>query len=225
MKIRLYESPGSVTAELPIMLDDGRKLMIRSTATLADVAREMGLDPRAIAAGDVIVGWNPFKAIGKVVKKIAKSKVIRKVVKVAKDVIKNPITTAALGAVSGGTLLAPMAAANAAVRLTEAAIKAGKKGAKAAKVLRAAVKASDKHEAKRAKVIKLRDGLKKRGLLNPQTLAKLQLKAARRKVVIAKARKEALRRLGEKARGGSPAAARAIRAQRTADFLVNVHLV
>lgn len=225
MKIRLYESPGSVTAELPIMLDDGRKLIIRSTAILADTAREMGFDPRAIAAGDVIVGWNPFKAIGKVVKKIAKSKVIRKVVKVAKDVIKNPITTAALGAVSGGTLLAPMAAANAAIRLTEAAVKAGKKGAKAAKVLRAAVKASDKHEKKRAQVVKLREGLKRRGFLNPNTLAKLQLKAARRKVVIAKAKKEALRRLGQKARAGSPAAARAIRAQRTADFLVNVHLV
>lgn len=225
MRIRVYEQDGMITAELPIPLDDGRKLMIRSTASIAETAREMGFDPRAIAAGDVIVGWNPFKEIGKVVKKIAKSKVIRKVVKVAKDVIKNPITTAALGAVSGGTLLAPMAAANAAVRLTEAAVKAGKKGIKATKVLRAAVKASNKHDKRRRKVARLRKGLKRRGFLNPNILAKLQLKAARRKIVIARARKEALRRLGAKARRGSPAAARALRAKRTADFLVNVHLV
>jgi len=225
MKIRVYEKNGLVTAELPIPMDDGRKLMIRSTASILDTARELGIDPRALAAGEVIVGWNPFKAIGKLVKKIAKSKVIRKVVKVAKDVIKNPITTAALGAVSGGTLLAPMAAANAAVRLTEAAVKGGKKGLKATKILRSAVKAANKHEAKRAKVVRIRNGLKKRGLLNPQTLANLQLRAARRKIVIARARKAALQKLAARARAGSPAASRALKARQTADFLVNVHLV
>lgn len=214
------EKDGVITAELPIPLDDGRQLVIRASERIEDVARELGFDPRMMTAGETIVGWNPFKAIGKFVKKIAKSKVIRKVVKVAKDVVKNPITTAALGAVSGGTLLAPMAAANAAVRLTEAAVKAGKKGAKAAKVLRSAVNISNKHEAKRKKVKRLAAGMKRRGLLNPRTLSKLQMKIAKRKILLKKARSNALKRLGQKARAGS----RTAQAARAADFLVNVHL-
>lgn len=225
MNYRLKEKGGVITAELPIALNDGRTLMIRSSARVEDTAREMGFDPRLLAAGDAMVGWNPFKAIGKIVKKIAKSKVIRKVVKVAKDVVKNPITTAALGAVSGGTLLAPMAAANAAVRLTEAAVKMGKKGAKAAKVLRGAVKASKKKQQRRAKVVRLRRGLKRRGLFRPKTLANLQLRAMKRKVLLKKARRRALMKLAAKARSKSPQVRRAAHAKRTADFLVNVHLV
>lgn len=220
LQYRITEKDGIIAAELPIPTDDGGEIVFRAEESLADVARELGYDPAVFAAGESMVGWNPFKAIGKVVKKIAKSKVLRKVVSVAKDVIKNPITTAALGAVSGGTLLAPMAAANAAVRLTEAAVKAGKKGIAATKTIRKAVKFATKKKRKSKKIRRIAKGMKRRGLANPRMLSKIQMRVARRKVLAKKARTRALKRLGTLAKRGSRRATSA----RAADFLVNVHL-
>ena len=220
LQYRITEKDGIIAAELPIPTDDGNEIVIRAEESLADIARELGYDPAIFSAGEAIVGWNPFKAIGKVIKKIGKSKVLRKVVSVAKDVIKNPITTAALGAVSGGTLLAPMAAANAAVRLTEAAVKAGKKGIAATKTIRKAVKFATKKKRKKRKVRRLASGMKRRGLLNPRILSKLQMRMAKRKVLAKKARTRALKKLGKLAKRGSRRATSA----RAADFLVNVHL-
>lgn len=82
--------------------------------------------------------------LGKFFKGIAKSKALRKALKIAKDIVKSPITTAALGIVTGGAAIPALTAANAAIRIAEAAKLTGKKGQAARKVIRASLQAADK---------------------------------------------------------------------------------
>lgn len=132
MKVQVAEKDGVYTATVPLMLRDGRQLLIEASASVAGVYDDFGISEE--------VG-NIFKDVGKFFKKVAKSKAIRKAVKITKDIIKSPITTAALGVVTGGSAIAPMAAANVAVRLAEQAAKGGKQ---AKKVVEASMKLADK---------------------------------------------------------------------------------
>lgn len=210
MNYVIAEKNGVYTAVVPLALRDGRKLMIRGSASIADTYRELGLDPRIhFLAEQSEVGGFPgslFKSIGKAVKKITKSKALRKVVGVAKSVLKSPITTVALGAVTGGSALPALAAANVAVRVAESAAKGGKKGQAARKLLKAAKRSSDKQKIKLRKANIVKQKLVASGKLNPQSLADLQMRALRNKIRKAKA----MKRLPTKARA--------------ADWLVNVHL-
>lgn len=210
MKYTITERNGVYTATLPLALRDGRTLLIRGSASIADTYRELGLDPRIHAYADSPeVGGFPgslFKGIGKVVKKITKSKVLRKVVGVGKSILKSPITTVALGAITGGSALPALASANVAIRLAEAATKGGKKGKAARKVLKAAKHKTDRRRRKLAKARVVKQRLIRSGKLNPQSLADLQMRALRNKIRKAKAMRRA------------PTRARA------ADWLVNVHL-
>lgn len=210
MQYTITEKDGVYTAMIPLALRDGRVLEIRGSASVADTYRELGLDPGMYFMQDQPeVGGFPgslIKGIGKVVKKITKSKALRKVVGVAKSVLKSPITTVALGAVTGGSALPALASANVAIRLAEAATKGGKKGKTARKFLKSAKRQSDKRKIKLLKAKRVRKKLVAQGKLNPQNLADLQLRALRYKVRKAKARSQ------------KPVTARA------ADWLVNVHL-
>lgn len=210
MKYWIKEKNGVYTAFLPLALRDGRQLIIKASASIGDTYRELGLDPHIHAYADSPeVGGFPgsmFKSIGKAVKKITKSKVLRKVVGVGKSILKSPITTVALGAVTGGSALPALASANMAIRVAEAATKGGKKGAAARKLLKAAKRSTDRKQVKLAKARVVKQKLIRSGKLNPQSLADLQLRALRNKIRRAKAMRRA-----------------PIRA-RSADWLVNVHL-
>jgi len=46
MNYQITEKNGIYTATLPLPLTDGRTLLIRSSASIADTYREFGLDPR-----------------------------------------------------------------------------------------------------------------------------------------------------------------------------------
>jgi len=133
--------------------------------------------------------------------------VLKKVIGVAKSVIKSPITTAALGVVTGGAAIAPLAAANVALRIADSAIKPGKKGKAARAVLRTSVKAANRDKAKRKKVKLLKAKLAQKKLITPKLLGQLQARAMKKVILARKARVKTL----------SPGA-------RAADFLVNVHL-
>jgi hypothetical protein len=195
MNYKITEKNGTYTAELPLAMVDGRTLIIRSSANVADTYRELGLNP-AIEG----VGWNPFKAIGKIVKKITKNKVFKKVIGVAKDVLKSPITTAALGAVTGGAAIAPLAAANMAIRLTEEAVKTGKKADAARKLLKASVRAAGKEEAVSTRIEKVKDLAISRNLLTPEKATQLAARQMRLKLVASKQGAQAAKSLPPKAR-------------------------
>lgn len=203
MRYIITEKNGVLTARLPLALRDGRTLWISASASIADTYRELGLDPAMADMEDV--GGFPgslFKSIGKAVKKIAKSKVLRTVAKVGKSIIKSPITSVALGAVTGGAALPALAAANVAVRVAEAATKGGKKGKAARKLLKASKRAADKDTRRK---VALSRAIKS-GRLNPTVLANAQAKMLRQKIA-------ATKRMQTR-----PTPARA------ADWLVNVHL-
>lgn len=207
MKYYITEKDGRITASLPLALRDGRTLWIRASTTIEDTYRELGLDPAIYNMQEV--GGFPgslFKGIAKTVKKIAKSKVVRGVVNIGKKVLKSPITSVALGAITGGSALPALAAANVGIRLAEAATKGGKKGRTARKMLKHAKRHADRKQAKLRKARRIKHGLIRKGKLNPQYIANLQLRALRKKIARAKARRKA------------PTTARA------ADWLVNVHL-
>ncbi len=236
MQYVITEKNGVYTATLPLALKDGRTLRIRCSADIVDTYRELGLDPRIeyLQHQEEVGGFpgSMFKAIGKVVKKITKSKVIRKVVGVAKKVLKNPITTVALGAVTGGSALPALASANVAIRLAEAATKGGKKGKAARKVLKAAKRASNRKKLKLLKARRVRGKLARRGFLNPQNLANLQLRALRRKIQAAKARgrRKGLALLRQRAAAKRRPVSvrprpRPTTRKKAVDWLVNVHFV
>jgi hypothetical protein len=217
MKYMITERNGILTATLPLALRDGRTLLIRASASIEDTYRELGLDPAIhFLQNNPEVGGFPgslFRSIGRTVKKIAKSKVLRKVVKIGKSVLKSPVTSVALGAITGGAAVAPLAAANVAVRLAEAATKGGKKGKRAKKILRASKRAADRRKLKLRKARSVRTKLSKRGKLNPAALADLQLRALRNKLKSKKRKSRVRKRMSPKRKMAS----------RTADWLVNVH--
>lgn len=203
MKYIITEKDGVFTARLPLALRDGRTLWISASASIGDTYRELGLDPAMIGMEEV--GGFPgsmFKSIGKAVKKITKSKVLRQVVKIGKSVIKSPITSVALGAVTGGAALPALAAANVAVRVAEAATKGGKKGNAARKILKVSKQAADKEQRRKVGLAKAI----KSGRLNPTVLANMQARMLRQKI----AKTKRMQRAPTKARA--------------ADWLVNVHL-
>jgi hypothetical protein len=208
MNYVITEKNGIYTAALPLALKDGRTLWIRASASTDETYRDLGLDPRiGEFAEQPEVGGFPgslFKGIAKAVKKITKSKAIRKVVGIGKSILKSPITTVALGAVTGGSALPALAAANVGIRLAEAATKGGKKGKAARKILKVSKRKADNHARKLRKAAIVKQKLMKAGKLNPQGLADLQLRALTRKLQAAKKK---------------PTGARAT------DFLVNVQLV
>lgn len=222
-KITFNKPRGIYTAYLALPLEDGNFVLITAQASIADTLKDFGFSDTEVGSifSDIGKGLSKLgKGIGKAVKKVTKSKALRKVISIGKDIIKNPITTAALGAVSGGTLLAPMAAANAAVRLAEAAAKAGGKAGKAARaVLKATAGAADKKKSRQAKLRKHKKALIRASIKNPALLAMSTLKARRNQIL----------RIANKLQAGKtpaqlPASTRsASTAKGAADFLVNVH--
>jgi hypothetical protein len=164
MRYSVTEKDGVYTATIPIPLSDGQELLIQGKASVGEVMDELGL---CLGCGGVCsgsmgcdhseVGWNLFEEIGKVgksvvkeVKKIGKGKAVRKAVKIAKDVITNPVTHAALGVVTGGASVPGMAAATAAIKLADEATKDTPRGKKARKVLKRSVKLAKRREREQA---------------------------------------------------------------------------
>lgn len=222
-RITYDKDRGVYTAMLALPLEDGNYVLISAQASIADTLRDFGFSEAEVGSifSDIGKGLKKLgKGIGKAVKKVTKSKALRKVIGIGKEIIKNPITTAALGAVSGGTLIAPMAAANAAVRLAEvAAKKVGGAGKAARKLLKATAGAADKKKKRRAKLRRNRKTLIRTSVKNPLLLAMSKIKARRNRIL----------RMAKKIQAGKtaarlPAGARAAaNAKGAADFLVNVH--
>jgi len=132
MKVIFQEKDGIYTATIPLRARDGRMLYFSGTASLDDTYKQFAVDPQISGI---------FDDIGKVFKKVTKSKAFRGALKVVKSVVKSPITTAALGVVTGGAAIAPMAAANMALRVVESATKGS---GKAKKLIEASMKLADK---------------------------------------------------------------------------------
>jgi hypothetical protein len=225
MRYRItFDKPrGVYTAYLALPLEDGNFVLITAQASIADTLKDFGFSDTEVGNifSDIGKGLKKLgKGIGKAVKKVTKSKALRKVLSVGKEIIKNPITTAALGAVSGGTLLAPMAAANAAVRLAEVAAKnVGKAGKSARKLLKATAGAADKKEQRKAKLRTHKKALIRASVKNPLLLAMSKIQARKKRIL----------RIANKLQAGKtppmlPATTqRAATAKSAADFLVNVH--
>jgi hypothetical protein len=190
MKYSITENQGVYTATIPIALDSGKILLIKGRAALDDTYKDFAMNPE-------VGGF--FGDVGRFFKKITKSKALRKAVGVAKGILKNPITTAALGIVTGGAAVPALGAANAAIRIAEEAKKTGKKAIAARKLIRASIKVANKKKLKRIAIAKQKQLVLERGKF---PMEKLPAKF--------KAKKRTLAKL--------PTAARA------ADFLVNVHL-
>lgn len=141
MKFEITEQNGVYTCTIPLQMRDGRVCLIQGRASIAEVAKDFGFSPNEFAEVGGIFG-----SIGKFFKKVAKSKAIRKAVKITKGVLKNPITSAALGVVTGGASVPFTASAAAALRIADAARKAGKKGLKAKRLMKATLRQAEKEE-------------------------------------------------------------------------------
>lgn len=228
-KITFNPETGVYHAQTRIPLENGKYIAISGYASIADTLRDFGFSDEEVGNifGDIAKGIGKVaKGIGKGIKKITKSKALRKVISVGKDIIKNPITTAALGAVSGGTLLAPMAAANAAVRLAEAAAKGIGKGSKAArKLLKATMGAAQKKKKHRARLQKRRKSIARIAAKNPLALMAAQLKARKQKILrISSKIRAAQRKRLRQGKAVRPMTRKQLTtAKGAADFLVNVH--
>lgn len=156
MAITITEEGGTYTCTVPLKLKDGRTLYVQGRASVAEVAEELGYSPQSFHEVGGIFG-----SIGKFFKKIAKSKAVRKAFKITKSIVKNPITTAALGVVTGGSSVPFTAAASAAVRLAEKAKKGGKAARAARRTIKASMRASDKQRARKKAALKRKLAAKK----------------------------------------------------------------
>jgi len=137
MKVIFTEKDGIYNASIPLRTRDGRTVLITGSASVGEVAEEFGFSEDEI--GSI------FGDIGKAFKKIAKNKAFKKAIKITKSVLKSPITTAALGVVTGGAAIAPMAAVNVALNVADMATKgSGAQKEKAKKLIRASTLLADK---------------------------------------------------------------------------------
>lgn len=177
MRYRITEQGGVYTCEIPLQMKDGRILLVQGRASIPEVMAELGFSQDEF---DEVGGI--FGSIGKFFKKITKSKALKKAVKITKGIIKNPITTGALGIVTGGASVPFTASASAAIRLAEAAKKGGKKGKKARRLMKATLKQAKKEAARKRAIA----SAKKRGLVAKQQLHRVQLSNAEYKAKIKK---------------------------------------
>lgn len=136
MRVIYTEKDGVYNASIPLRTRDGRTVLITGTASVGEVAEEFGFSE------DEIGGL--FGDIGKFFKKVAKNKAFKKAIKITKSVLKSPITTAALGIVTGGAAIAPMAAVNVAMNVADQALKGGAAAEKARKLIKASTSLADK---------------------------------------------------------------------------------
>lgn len=173
MKYYMSESGGTYTCTIPLKLKDGRVLLVQGKASVAEVAGELGFSPDQFAEVGGIFG-----SIGNFFKKVAKSKAFKKATKITKSIIKSPITTAALGVVTGGSSVPFTAAANAALRIADAAKKGGKKGKRAKRLMKATLRQAKKEGARRKSAKKtLRRGKYPRSALKKSHLKEKEYKA------------------------------------------------
>ncbi len=135
MRVIFTEKDGVYNASIPLRTRDGRTVLITGSASVGEVAEEYGFTEDEIGS--------LFGDIGKAFKKIAKNKAFKKAIKITKSVLKSPITTAALGVVTGGAAIAPMAAVNIAMNVADMALKGGSKGDKAKKLIKASTALAD----------------------------------------------------------------------------------
>lgn len=136
MQVIWTEKNGVYNATIPLRTRDGRTLYITGSATVGEVAEEFGFTEDEIGSF--------FGSIGKAFKKIAKNKAFKKALKITKSVLKSPITTAALGVVTGGAAIAPMAAVNIAMNVADMALKGtSKEKEKAKKLIKASTAIAD----------------------------------------------------------------------------------
>lgn len=173
MKYFITESGGTYTCTIPLQLKDGRVCLIQGKASVSEVAGELGFSYDEFAQVGGIFG-----SIGKFFKKVAKSKAVRKAVGMTKSILKSPITTAALGVVTGGSSVPFTAAANAALRLADAAKKGGKKGKRAKKLMKATLRQAKKESARKKAAAKaMRRGKYPRSAMRKTHLSEKQYKA------------------------------------------------
>lgn len=175
MKYRITEKNGVYTAEIPLQMKDGRILLVQGRASVPEVMAELGFSRNDL---DEVGGI--FGSIGRFFKKITKSKALKKAVKITKGIIKNPITTAALGVVTGGASVPFTASASAALRLAEAAKKGGATGKKARRLMKSTLKQAKKEEARKRAIAQA----KARGLMAKEQLHRVQLSNAEYKAKI-----------------------------------------
>lgn len=142
MKVYTTERDGVYTARIPIPLSNGQEIIVEGTASVGEVMEDFGY-PDDPYVGDI------FSDVGNFFKKVAKSKAVRKCVSIAKDVIKSPVTNAALGIVTGGASVPAMTAASAGIRMAEAAAKGGLIGKRVRKVMKATMRLAEKKKRKR----------------------------------------------------------------------------
>jgi hypothetical protein len=154
--ITIEEKAGTYTCTIPLKLKDGRTLYVQGKASVQEVANELGFSPQSFEEVGGIFG-----SIGKFFKKIAKSKAVRKALKITKSIVKNPITTAALGVVTGGASVPFTAAASAGLRLADMAKKGGKAGRAARRTIKASMRASKKQQARKKAALKRKLAAKK----------------------------------------------------------------
>lgn len=188
MKYRITERNGVYTAILPLPLADGRILLIKSSASVADTMRDFGQNPWEV--GSI------FGDIGNFFKKVTKSKVLRKVVKIGKSIIRSPITKAAAGAIGGPGAYGALDAADKGIAIVE---QVSKGNPAARKLVKATMKMAEKNTKRKS------------------SLGKLLLKARKRKMQIAS------KKLAMALRGKKVSKRRSTRRPSATDFLVNVH--
>lgn len=116
--VRFTEKDGIITASIPLLTRDGRIKWVSGSASIEETAGEFGIEPDVSGL---------FGKIGKFFKKVTKNKAFKKAFKITKSILKSPITTAALGVVTGGAAIAPMAAINIAMNVADEAAKGSKK--------------------------------------------------------------------------------------------------
>lgn len=165
MKYRITERNGVYTAMLPLALADGRVLLIKSSASVADTMRDFGQNPYQV--GDI------FGDIGNFFKKVTKSKAIRSVVKAGKSIIRSPITKAAAGAIGGPGAYGALDAADKGIAVVEQITK-GNKAAR--KFAAATMRVANKKRRRRSTLGKMLTRAKKRRM----SLASRKLAAALR---------------------------------------------
>jgi hypothetical protein len=116
--VKFTERDGIITATIPLLTRDGRLVLVSGSASIEETAGEFGIEPDVSGL---------FGKIGKFFKKVTKNKAFKKAFKITKSILKSPITTAALGVVTGGAAIAPMAAINVAMNVADEAAKGSKK--------------------------------------------------------------------------------------------------
>lgn len=157
MKYRIRAIPGGYEAAVPIQLPDGARMVVSARAYFAEVRRDLARRRGGVqGCYEQATTEGFFGDIGRFVKKVTKSKALRKVVRTVGKVVKHPAFAAGVALIPGvGVPLAGgIQAAVAAEKLISNATKAPKGSRKriAARTIIKAAQTVAKRESKQRRM-------------------------------------------------------------------------